>query len=950
MFSPGGDEVPRLATATIEFAVAPASADGAALVSIDPPIEGSFVWSDDRALLSQPAFPGWQRGQRYVVRVDGRAAGLTRDFTHAFTVEGGLEVTYVIPGDGDREAPTEAQVLVQFSRSVAALTVLQEGDAPPVLEFDPPLAGKGEWLNTSLYRFVPTDLQPSTTYRVRIPAGLTAAADGVLGSDFTWSFETIQPAVASFEPANDTKWVEPDGPFVVTFNQPMDRASVEPRGALRTADGTPIAATFEWSEGDTVATLVPVEPLMLGGSYERVVPGGVAGAAGSVTASERVARFSVVELPRLVSTNPRDGETEAGTWSIWLNYNNPMDTDSFEGRVSITGIEPDAIYVWGYGEEVRIRVPLRASTSYTVRIAAGVRDRGGRTLPGTSFSFATAARAPSLSLATSTSLTTISSNGPQRLYYHAARFEEVRFALYRLSDSDAETLLQRGYIDRYRWDDPFDPEGEPIREWTEAIGEELRDTSRLYWTALADGTPLPTGDYFLIASGEAAGSGEDASTSSTNLVRQLVVSVVDTAIVTKKAHDELLVWALDHATGEPLDGVEVRAVRARSRPSQDYQAATTGADGLARFPLTEWDDRAFGSPTYLVRIDANGRYGVASTAWDQRASRWELGVPASHYIPSLKGHTYTDRPIYRPGETVFFKAVLRDDDDATHSIPITSITWASAPVSREYSVIIRDSEYNDIFYSRLEVGDLGTLDGSFQLPADTPTGTYRLAVQPRSTNTNIAATTFTVADFRVPEFEVEVGTAVTDYVSGDSIAAEAATRFYFGAPVADAPVAWVAQSGPIAIRVEGYEGYSFTDYDVWTTRYRDSLRGRGEVRTDASGVAPFKPGYTDRSLRGRDAGLPESSAGVPVFAGRAGARSGRSAQLGGAGGAGARRARACWREARTRVGAVSGRQAGSGSARSRASAAASWSAQGQRFGRCRVQRRAEWVSRPARAK
>ena len=64
----------------------------------------------------------------------------------------------------------------------------------------------------------------------------------------------------------------------------------------------------------------------------------------------------------------------------------------------------------------------------------------------------------------------------------------------------------------------------------------------------------------------------------------------------------------------------------------------------------------------------------------------------------------------------------------------------------------------------------------------------------------------------------------------------------------------------------------------------------------------------------------------------------------------ARRARACWREPGSGAGAVSGRQAGSGIARSRASAAASCPAQGQRLGRCRVQRRAEWVSRPARAK
>ena len=192
-FTPSGGEIPRLATATITFLNPPLVTDAARLVVIDPPIAGSFVWDGDRALLFQPAFPGWQRGQRYLMRVDGPTAGLARDYTHAFTVEGGLEVAYVIPGDGDVEVPVEAQILVQFNRSVAALTVLQEGEAPPVLEFDPPLTGKGEWLNTSLYRFIPGDLHPSTTYRVRVPAGLTSAADGVLESDVTWSFETIQP-------------------------------------------------------------------------------------------------------------------------------------------------------------------------------------------------------------------------------------------------------------------------------------------------------------------------------------------------------------------------------------------------------------------------------------------------------------------------------------------------------------------------------------------------------------------------------------------------------------------------------------------------------------------------------------------------------------------------------------------------------------------------------------
>ena len=212
---------------------------------------------------------------------------------------------------------------MQFNRSVAALTVLQEGDAPAVLEFDPPLAGKGEWLNTSLYRFIPSDLQPSAEYEVRIAAGLTSAADGVLASDFTWSFATIQPAVTSFEPGDGTKFVEPDGPFVITFNQPMDRASVEAGVALCPEDGEAVAATFGWSEDDTVVTVTPDEPLALGGSYEVVAVAGLRGADAGVSASERMARFTVVESPRLVRTEPADGESEAGTYWIQLLLQQP---------------------------------------------------------------------------------------------------------------------------------------------------------------------------------------------------------------------------------------------------------------------------------------------------------------------------------------------------------------------------------------------------------------------------------------------------------------------------------------------------------------------------------------------------------------------------------------------------------------------------------------------------
>ena len=90
-----------------------------------------------RRCSSSPPSPGFLRGQRYELTVRGTMAGLEEDHRHEFTVGGRLEVAYVIPADGDTEVPTAGQILVQFNRSVAALTVLQEGPAPAVLEFRP---------------------------------------------------------------------------------------------------------------------------------------------------------------------------------------------------------------------------------------------------------------------------------------------------------------------------------------------------------------------------------------------------------------------------------------------------------------------------------------------------------------------------------------------------------------------------------------------------------------------------------------------------------------------------------------------------------------------------------------------------------------------------------------------------------------------------------------------
>ena len=231
-----------------------------------------------------------------------------------------------------------------------------------------------------------------------------------------------------------------------------------------------------------------------------------------------------------------------------------------------------------------------------------------------------------------------------------------------------------------------------------------------------------------------------------------------------------------------------------------------------------------------MRVTENGRHGVASTEWDRGAVYWSLGVEAwNEYRPSIKAHLYTDRPIYRPGETVYLKGVIRAEDDASYTVPGSS---------GGYSLEIQDAEYEDVPEIKVAVNDHGSFTAEFALPAGAPTGDYRVALVRHGFW--VTHMSFRVAEFRVPEFDVEVETEEADYVAGDQIATEASAQFYFGGPVPDAHVDWDVFARPASIRVEGYEDYSFSDYDYYGEgKQREPWRDGGEARTDASGVARF---------------------------------------------------------------------------------------------------------------
>jgi hypothetical protein len=820
---PEGDQVPRLAPIKVTYARPPLERSGPALFTLDPPVPGDYVWLTERTLIFQPAYPGLLRGNEYSVNVTAQAdAGVFRPVTRTFTVGEPLEVVSVIPAPDDVEVPEGVQVLVQFTRSVAPLTVLSEQPQGSVLSFSPPIAGRGEWLNTSLYRFVPEPgaLRPNTTYNARVAAELSEELDGALEEDYVWSFTSFGPALVGVTPDRNTQYVGPQQEVVLEFNQPMSRNSVETGVRLNTVTGATVTGSFTWSADSTVANFRPANALSLGTRFELVVPTGLSGANGGQTATEQRVQFDTVGVPRVVSTSPANGSTDSQRFGVSIEFSSPMDEDSFDGRVAVSSIAADKVFTNMGRDDLRLSINtvLEPSTSYTVTLSAGITDRYGQPLPAYSFSFTTGQLEPYIVYAIPNAIATYSAATEPVLYYHAVNKEDVAFTLYPITRAEMRGLQRENFVSS-QGRNAFTPSQAAIATWTEDARGPLNEVQLRSTSLSRGGGPLPKGDY-LVRSDDSRGQ------------VNLAFSVVDTALVTKTSFNELLVWALDLTTGEPLANLTLSA----DGPglSGATGIGTTDASGLVVFPIPRTTERFLGdNAQYAVETNSSTRFGVGYTGWQYGAYIYNLDLPQETFERTYVGHLYTDRPIYRTGEEVFYKGVVRADDDAVYSIPEDA---------SNISLRIVDSQGDSLLSTDVELNEFGTFAGSFVLPDDAATGDYGVQLtftNARGDPAHITGTSFLVAQFRRPEFQVEATPSQPGYVSGETIAVDFAASFYFGGAVDGAKVDWTGTSLPMSLRFEGYERYSFSDFDYYrqTTTFEQPDRASGSLTTDRNGIA-----------------------------------------------------------------------------------------------------------------
>ena len=298
-----------------------------------------------------------------------------------------------------------------------------------------------------------------------------------------------------------------------------------------------------------------------------------------------------------------------------------------------------------------------------------------------------------------------------------------------------------------------------------------------------------------------------------------VIAVTDLEMVMKTSPTESLIYAVDAITGKPAQDVSLQL----KSKDKIIRTGTTGEDGLC---MMSYQDKDAEHNVMVV-----GRYkdsmAVSSTyMYNEDRERQRV-------------YMYTDRPIYRPGDTVNFKSIIRNLK-GKDLMPF---------VGKSVNIKVQDSKNNSVYVGSAVTNKFGTINGLFPLDKAAIPGYYRITLM---IDGNDYEHYFNIAEYKKPEFEIKVKNDKERYTMGDEIHAEISANYFFGAPVVNAKVHYyISRDYTWSDREDEYGDWDSDCCDNWNDSGESGdFMIEGDGYTDDNGILKvFIPTSPDKNVK-----------------------------------------------------------------------------------------------------
>ena len=395
-------------------------------------------------------------------------------------------------------------------------------------------------------------------------------------------------------------------------------------------------------------------------------------------------------------------------------------------------------------------------------------------------------------------------NVPDQPFRTLVQYKNINTLYLRIvkADDNLKKLLETQYDNRF-WTAIADAKSD--KSWQQALP--VTNDLQMHSTELkVDG--LPPGEYFLAASDRNDFSGKKTVIGA----RLFYVSGIS---YVNNGSDY---FVLNRNSGQPLAKATVQLWEQTYNYQQSKYEKTKGdsytTDANGFFKIKRVKDDKSNNRNYSFLLDVkhgNDHLFMNDLSYDYYY--YNQQPQESKSITSI--HLFTDRAIYRPGQTVYYKGIVltRNEKEKT----------AGVMAGYSTTVVLRDANYKDVDTIKLTTNEYGSFSGKFQLPQTGMNGQFSIYTKKDGGNVG-----FKVEEYKRPKFFVDYEPIKGTYKVNDKIKVTGVAKAYAGNNIDGANVKFRVVRQPRFL-------YPWFFWRSWQPPTEQMEIAHGEVKTDKDG-------------------------------------------------------------------------------------------------------------------
>ena len=313
---------------------------------------------------------------------------------------------------------------------------------------------------------------------------------------------------------------------------------------------------------------------------------------------------------------------------------------------------------------------------------------------------------------------------------------------------------------------------------------------------------------------------------------QRLVVLTDLGVVAKKSLDATReVFVQEIRSGAPAEGVTIDVIGVNG---VSVQSAITDADGRAE--LASFSDYKREHTPVLMRVTRSDDMSFLPIKYEhvQDYSRFEIGGYDTPLSPGeLSVHAFSDRGLYRPGDSINFGIIAR------------AFEWKKSLAGLPLQAVITDPSDSEVYNNAITLNDTGFVALQYATTETDASGSYTLRLYKPSDldrDEPLGEVSVEVKEFLPDQMKISSrfsAIAGVGWIKPEGLSAIVQVDTLFGTPAQDRRVTARLQFSPTVPGFEHFPGFGFFDPTRNQESFSDTLE---EQSSDATGKAEFALG------------------------------------------------------------------------------------------------------------